>query len=244
MTLEFRPPSTILLTRSGSHAYGMATAKSDEDFRGVMVADPDMLIGLKSWDTQFERKDPDVVIYALPKFVKLALAANPNILDVLFCDAQDVLFAICTGSDLRNIAHDFLSQRVYKTFTGYAHGALKRLNHPSGRHSAHWGLVEKNGYDTKNAAHLVRLYRMGYEALKDGVIRVKRPDADELLAIRNGAWTLDEVEKFAEEMDTKCKQALQTTSLPPEPSQRVLEWLMDTQRKQILLMTNERRQTY
>jgi predicted nucleotidyltransferase len=114
VTFDFLPSSTILLTRSGSHAYGMATATSDEDFRGVMLADPDMLIGLRSWDTQFERKEPDTVVYTLPKFVKLAMVANPNILDVLFCDETDVVFTTPTGNALRSLAHNLQTHVGYQ----------------------------------------------------------------------------------------------------------------------------------
>ena len=57
-------------------------------------------------------------------------------------------------------------------------------------------LEEKFGYDTKHAMHLVRLLRMAEEVLQEGIVRVKRPDAKELLAIRDGAWTLAHVGHF------------------------------------------------
>ena len=45
-------------------------------------------------------------------------------------------------------------------------------------------LVEKFGYDTKNASHLIRLLRMGMEFLVDGELHVEREDAKELLRIK------------------------------------------------------------
>lgn len=76
-------------------------------------------------------------------------------------------------------------------------------------------LEEKFGYDTKHAMHLVRLLRMGVEALTEGVIHVKRDDAEELLSIRNGAWTYEEIVEYAEEMDRKVREELYAkTSLP------------------------------
>jgi hypothetical protein len=62
-------------------------------------------------------------------------------------------------------------------------------------------LEEKYKMDTKHAAHLVRLLRMGYEILTEGKVLVKRPDAKELLDIRNGKWTYDELIAYAENMD-------------------------------------------
>lgn len=79
-------------------------------------------------------------------------------------------------------------------------------------------LEEQFGYDTKHAMHLVRLLRMGVEALETGVLNVKRPDAQELLAIRNGAWTYEEVVEYAEMMDNKVRVELYPkTSLPKRP---------------------------
>lgn len=67
-------------------------------------------------------------------------------------------------------------------------------------------LEEAHGYDTKHAMHLVRLLRMGIEALRDGELTVKRPDAEELLSIRNGAWTYEEVVAYAESMDKEVRE--------------------------------------
>lgn len=79
-------------------------------------------------------------------------------------------------------------------------------------------LEEKFGYDTKHAMHLVRLLRMGREALTEGVIHVKRPDAPELLSIRSGAWTYEEVVEYAEEMDREVREVLYPkSSLPKKP---------------------------
>ena len=79
-------------------------------------------------------------------------------------------------------------------------------------------LEEENGYDTKHAMHLVRLLRMGAEALETGILQVKRPDAQELLAIRNGAWTYEELVEYAEKMDKHVREVLyKTTKLPRTP---------------------------
>ena len=78
---------------------------------------------------------------------------------------------------------------------------------------------EEFGYDTKHAMHLVRLLRMGVEALRDEEIVVKRPDADELLAIRNGAWTYEEVVAYAESMDKEVREVwYKKTKLRKKPN--------------------------
>jgi predicted nucleotidyltransferase len=75
-------------------------------------------------------------------------------------------------------------------------------------------LEERFGYDTKHALHLVRLMRMGREILEDGVVRVRRADRDELLSIRDGAWSYDELIERAEALHARIKMAATTSSLP------------------------------
>lgn len=77
------------------------------------------------------------------------------------------------------------------------------------RNPARRELEVKSGYDTKHASHLVRLMRMGYEILTEGKVIVKRPDADELLAIKNGAWTYDRVMEYKEDLQKKLDSAYQ-----------------------------------
>lgn len=71
------------------------------------------------------------------------------------------------------------------------------------RNPARRELEEKSGYDTKHASHLVRLMRMGYEIITEGKVLVKRPDAEELLAVKNGAWYFEKVMEFKDEMEKK-----------------------------------------
>lgn len=68
------------------------------------------------------------------------------------------------------------------------------------------------GYDTKHAMHLVRLMRMGEEILTTGQVLVKRPDAQELLDIRAGKWTLEELLAWADEKDNLIRGELYKNS--------------------------------
>lgn len=74
------------------------------------------------------------------------------------------------------------------------------------RNPARRELEEKSGYDTKHASHLVRLMRMGYEIITEGKVIVKRPDAEELLAIKNGAWSFEKVMEFKDIMENKLDE--------------------------------------
>jgi len=100
------------------------------------------------------------------------------------------------------------------------------------RNEVRSALEEEHGYDTKHAMHLVRLLRMGKEALEEGVLKVKRPDAAELLEIRAGAWTYEQCIAYAKEMDELIRGELyNTTKLPKKPDLlNAANVLMETQR--------------
>jgi predicted nucleotidyltransferase len=86
------------------------------------------------------------------------------------------------------------------------------------RNKTRSALEEEHGYDTKHAMHLVRLLRMGVEALRDGEIYVRRPDAQELLSIRNGAWSYESLVAYAEDMDKQvCEVWYPKTKLRKTP---------------------------
>ncbi len=99
------------------------------------------------------------------------------------------------------------------------------------RNKTRSALEEEFGYDTKHAMHLVRLLRMGVEALRDGQIVVRRPDAKELLSIRNGAWSYDDLVKYAEDMNHEVTEVwYKKTALPKKPDIHfAAQLLMDVQ---------------
>lgn len=78
-------------------------------------------------------------------------------------------------------------------------------------------LVQKFGYDAKNAAHAIRLGRMGIEFLRDGILRVKRDDAKELVEIKNGQWPLHKVQSEANKLFTMLGDAKNSSPLPESP---------------------------
>lgn len=83
------------------------------------------------------------------------------------------------------------------------------------RNEARSELEQVNGYDTKHAMHVVRLLRTAEEALSTGEVLVKRPDAEELLAIRNGAWTFNEMMEYWTDRDQYIREVLYKQSVLP-----------------------------
>jgi hypothetical protein len=262
---------------SGAHLYGFPSSGSDVDVRGVCVPPARYLLGLSGFE-QFEDRAGEVVIYGLVKFARLALANNPNMLDILWADEEDVLFVDDYGEALRAARSLFLSRKVAQTYAGYADDQLKRMEthyrwlhsppdhqptspefgatpHPKGgfrfpdtqqerayraalkhwqnyqgwranRHPQRAALEALHGYDTKHAAHLLRLYRMGIEILRQQVVRVRRPDAAWLREVLGGRYTYDELMALVADLRGELAQAAAASALPAEPDVAAVEGLV------------------
>ncbi len=79
-------------------------------------------------------------------------------------------------------------------------------------------MVRKYQYDVKNAAHLIRLLRMGAEFLQTGELRVYRTDdAEELKTIKRGGWPLERVKEEAERLFGGIEGSRRRSPLPPMP---------------------------
>lgn len=295
---------TIYLTKAGSHSYGTSVPGSDLDFKGVAIPPRRYVMGFAKTFEQHEAKtrgvpgedDKDIVIYGLQKFMRLAAGCNPNIIEALYVDHEDIVGMSDEGFLLRRNRDLFVSKKAEETFSGYALGQLHRIKThrkwlleppkaaPTREEfglapnmkitpdmmgafdkleaagtpvssnvmqlvqnekryksaSEHWNqymhwvksrnperaeLEARSGYDTKHAMHLVRLMRMCEEILVTGYVLVRRPDAKELLAIRNGAWSYDTLVAWADAQHAKIKELAKTSTLREEPPYGVLDEL-------------------
>ncbi|MGG6267058.1 DNA polymerase beta superfamily protein [Leptolyngbya sp. AN03gr2] len=89
---------TILLGIAGSQSYQTNLPDSDFEYKGICVAPKEYYLGFsefeqkdKGWNTEpgtLKELDnaPDSVIYELRKYLQLAAGANPNILELLWCE--------------------------------------------------------------------------------------------------------------------------------------------------------------
>lgn len=75
-------------------------------------------------------------------------------------------------------------------------------------------IEEKHNYDCKHASHLIRLLKMGYEILSEEKVIVKRPDALELLNIKNGMYSYEKLLKEVDNLLLNIDVAYKNTKLP------------------------------
>ncbi len=233
---EVLPDNLILLGYRGSLAHGTYMPPSspegtdDRDIMGVFVAPLEHYMGFGRSDNKNKFVDEwDAVSYEIIKFVKLLLKCNPNVLNLLWLDESLYVFKHPVGQILIDKRNIFASKKSYYTFCGYAYSQLKKMTHHE--YKGYMGqkrkkLVDKHGYDTRNASHLIRLLRMGIEFLNDGRLYVHRADAAELIAIKKGEWTLTQVQDEAESLLSLMEESYYKSPLPPEPDREKAERLV------------------
>ena len=226
----------IFLCYRGSIAHGTYVLNSnpgsidDKDVFGVVFPPREYFYGLKTFE-QLERKKEywDVLVYDFRKFIHLMTKSNPNVLQALWTPEHHMLKVTPVYQKLVEHRDIFLSKAIYKSFCGYAYGQLHKMENMAYNGymgEKRKGLVDKFGYDTKNAQHLIRLLRQGIEALQTGEIVVERPDANELKKIKLGDWSIEKVKRTANELFDAMKIALKESRLPERPDMEAIDKLV------------------
>lgn len=89
----------------------------------------------------------------------------------------------------------------------------------------------KFGYDLKHASHCLRLMRMAEEILSGKGVIVKRPDREELLAVKmHGSMSYDALLEETERLSESCRQLYQNNNTLPNkpPLNKIEKLLLDT----------------
>lgn len=230
-TLAANHPSlgdwNILTVWRGSVAHGTYVPNDDplsiddKDLIGVAIPPMTYYAGLKEFGsrgTEEIQSDPwDVVIYEHRKALRLLAKGNPNMLAMLWAPPEFTTQWTAAGEAL--VAHRdlFATKAAFPAFKGYAMSELKKLN--KNVYSGYMGskrkeLVDKFGYDTKNASHLIRILRQGIEFMRTGELEVYRGDAEELLSIKRGEVSFEWVRREAERLDAWLIREGEKSRLP------------------------------
>lgn len=192
----------------GSHAYGLNHADSDVDLRGVFVTPTKEILSLSKGPETIDQTDPDICWHEVEKFVRLAANGNPNILEMFWLEKYTQLTE--EGQSLLDLRQAFLSQRVRKTYGGYAMAQIKRLKE-RGDGSFKSKLRKRR---EKHARHCFRLLWQGTQILQEGNLTVSvAPYREQLFHI----GTLDD--DALDEMFTAAMAKMDATesTLPAEP---------------------------
>lgn len=108
---------------AGSRAYGLATATSDTDIRGVFILPRDMYYS-NNHVAQVSNETNDIVFYELGRFIELLEKNNPNILELLSVPEDCVLYRHPLMDSIR--PSDFLSKLCEQSFANYAFTQIRK----------------------------------------------------------------------------------------------------------------------
>lgn len=138
MTIIVRDPHVLMRDNlivkhyAGSRAYGTALPTSDTDFRGIFVADP---VNIRTPFFPVREVDDvneeDTKLYELNQFMKLVLDCNPNVIESLWVNEEDIVTSTPAYEILRAHASRLLSSKIAFTTSGYAISQLKRIKNHS-----------------------------------------------------------------------------------------------------------------
>jgi len=213
--------SLALLVQSGSRAYGIDQAGSDDDYLGVFVSPlasfvsidgpgPDTLAG----------NGPDFTLHEIGKFCRLALKGNPAILETLW--NPHVLACDAWGRELVSLRSKCLHRGSLKVYVQYAEAQMKKMVKGSGLHA------KGGAYNGKFGAHLVRLLHAGINLAETGEVQVRVPAAlaGALMEIRTAKRSMGDVMAMARPLIEKLAVLSDGNPLPPRPDEEAFNDLV------------------
>lgn len=220
------------------HGTSVDDGLEDLDLMGICVEKPEQVIfgeydagnGMYyTKDTWVERTKPEGVrseagdidrtVYGLAKYARLALNGNPTVLLPLYAPESKIHFQAHEGRELRRIRDRFISKKTGRAFLGYMTQQRKRMEGSLGqKNCTRPELVEKYGYDTKYAGHVIRLGLQGIELMVNGELTLPMAyaDRDLVVRVRTGQFTVDEVIGMAMGLEARLEHALKISRVPEQ----------------------------
>jgi uncharacterized protein len=222
---------TILRCEVGSTVHGLGVAGTDDrDELGVCIEPQEYVIGLQHFEQYVHRSKPmgvrseagdlDLTIYGLRKFASLALKGNPSILLLFNVPDEKCMVITGLGRELRNHSSSFASKKAGAAFLGYMQQQRQRLMGERGQMNVKRPeLIERYGFDTKYAGHIIRLGFQGIDYMDTGAFPIPMPEEQRnyILAVRTGEIGQNEVLTKAGQLEAELKHAIDSTLLPDQP---------------------------
>lgn len=233
MTLrELAERNEIIRIVNGSKLYGTDVETSDEDFQAVFIEPVNSVyMGGKMETIQLRDKpegvrseagDVDCSSYSLRHFAKLTAQGNPSVLTLLSAPDSAVVSETDLGAALRTPAmqQKFASKKAAPRFRGYMFRQKERmLGIRNGHVPKRPELVEKYGFDTKYANHVLRLGIQGCEFLRRGymTLPMNEDDVNLLLRVRGGEYSFERTVELIEAVERDLERAIEACKLPDDP---------------------------
>lgn len=225
----------------GSYAYQINNELSDVDVYGFCIPRKDQIFthlagevpGFGRQISRFEQyvehhlqmdyRVYDVTIFNIVKYFQLCMDGNPNMIDSLFVPQKCVLTCSSVAAMVREQRHLFLSKKCYHTHKGYAYAQKNKIQTKNSE--SRKDLVDKYGYDTKYACHLVRLLNQCKQILVEQDLDLTL-NHEQLRDVRNGKWKEEEVYLYFDEQERVLEKLYATSTLRHKPDEPAIKELL------------------
>ncbi len=217
----------------GSTAYGLAGPQSDVDRLGIYAAPTMQLLGLHKVRESIVTHEPDVTMHEVGKFVRLVLAGNPTVVELLWLPNDLYETVTPLGFELVSMRDSLLcAPRVRDAYLGYATQQFRRLEQRGdGSFSA-----DTRKRTAKHARHLARLLYQGYWLYRHGQLLVRLPEHQVQECWKVGelaaAGNLDAVRRVLAVYEAEFRTA--RTPWPDRPNVEFVDKWLRHARRQLL----------
>lgn len=231
---SFLSNNCIYLTIMGSVAYGCNEGNSDLDIYGTTIPPINILFphtdgyipsfdhpkSFNQWQQHHikradQKVEYDFQIFGLPRYFYLCLENNPNCIDSLYTADDCIIHCSPAGQLIRDKRNLFLHKGCYSKFRGYYRSQKHKLRSQT-RIGKRKGVVEQYSYDLKFAYQIFRLACELRQLLTNGDINL-RQDRELYKSVRRGEWTLEQIDKWADNEEMSLAKLLDKSSLPDHP---------------------------
>lgn len=224
----------------GSHNYNLNTPESDKDYKVFLLPSFDDLYFNKTFSKNYIGETEDFDAHDIRKCSSLWYKANVNFLEVLFSEKFRVNSNLCERSkqliyqlyDMRNDIAKMNLKYLYDACIGMHYNKMKYLEKGT-EGTQH--LVDKFGYDTKQALHAWRILDFlrafadnGFNDFKSAIWysedNIKRKF---LLDLKNGTYSLNEYKEIVantfNHVEENYKEKYRSQKLDEDTNNKVLE---------------------
>ena len=230
----------------GSRAYAINKENSDYDMYGFCIPPKHIIFPhtagiIYGFDNDYEKfeqyqkikvfdkreREFDFNIYNIVKYFSLCSGCNPNMIDSLFVPQRCVVHINSIGQMVRNNRKIFLSKKCYHTYKGYSYSQIGKMNNKEYKENEERREdIEKYGFDTKHAKHLVRLINQCEQIFVEGDLDLER-SKEQLKSIGRGEWKKDDIMEYFKNKETILdKLYIESNVIPYEIQKKEIKKLL------------------
>lgn len=234
----------IRIVEVGSTAHGISTPDTGddydytvvrmEDFQELVVGDPkhqSMMIRTQPEGERSGVGDIDLQVYTLRKFATLASRGNPSILTAIFSPKVHREVFSKEVLDFDELGRIVASTAAGNAFLGYMQQQMERWLGVRGQKNVKRPeLVEEYGFDTKYAAHVIRLGHQGIEYMEKGYFTLPLDEdlADAIIGLRTGGMEEYDAMAWAKDTENRLKVAIGSSPLSTKPNVKgTKRWIVE-----------------